>query len=147
MDTSAETAAIVVGVDGSPPSISALQKAAELSAPLGLPIEAVTVWHFPATFDGSYSAAVWSPEKDAQEILDAALSTAFPDGAPEGLTSTVVSGPTASALIEKSKTAAMLVLGSRGRGGFAGLRLGSVSAACSQHAHCPVLIMRDTPPA
>ena len=42
-----------------------------------------------------------------------------------------------------SASASMLIVGSRGHGGFTGMLLGSVSAACAQHAHCPVLIMRD----
>lgn len=142
MDTPTEArGAIVVGVDDSPSSIAALRKAAELGAVLDLPIEAVTVWHSPATFDGTFATEVWSPEREAEEILDASLENAFPEGLPARVSATVVAGPTAAALIDKSSTAEMLVLGSRGRGGFRGLLLGSVSAACAQHAHCPVLIM------
>jgi nucleotide-binding universal stress UspA family protein len=136
---------ILVGVDASASSVAALRKAAELAAALDAPIEAVTVWHAPATFDGTFAAEVWSPEAEAQEVLNASLAAAFPDGPPADLTATIIPGPTASSLIEKSRGAGMLVLGSRGRGGFRGLLLGSVSAACAQHARCPVLIMHGAP--
>ena len=132
---------ILVGVDASASSVAALRKAAELAAALHAPIHAVTVWHAPATFDGTFAAEVWSPEAEAREVLDASISEAFPEGPPADLTSSIIPGPTASSLIDESRKAGMLVLGSRGRGGFRGLLLGSVSATCAQHAHCPVLIM------
>jgi nucleotide-binding universal stress UspA family protein len=132
---------ILVGVDDSPSSIAALRKATELGAALGVPVQAVTVWHSPVTFDGSFATEIWSPEREAEEILEASVGTAFPDGPPELFSAAIIPGPTAAALIDKSRDAEMLVLGSRGRGGFRGLLLGSVSAACAQHAHCPVLIM------
>jgi nucleotide-binding universal stress UspA family protein len=141
MDIPEPTRPIVVGVDHSPSSIAALRKAAELGAALDLPIEAVTVWHSPVTFDGTFATEVWSPEREAEEILEASIATAFPEGTPARLSAAIVPGPTAAALIDKSERAEMLVLGSRGRGGFRGLLLGSVSAACAHHAHCPVLIV------
>jgi len=60
---------------------------------------------------------------------------------PPDLTRQVIAGPPSRTLIELSADSAMLVLGSRGHGGFAGLLLGSVSAACGEHAYCPVLIV------
>jgi nucleotide-binding universal stress UspA family protein len=83
----------------------------------------------------------WSPEKDALTFLDDAIGKACPEGVPVPLTHTAREGGTARTLIEESRDAYLLVLGSRGHGGFAGLLLGSVSAACAEHAPCPVLIM------
>lgn len=141
MNDTATPQAIIVGVDGSPSSIDALHMAVDFARATGAPIEAVTAWQFPVMYDGTFPTEVWSPEGEAKTILAAALDAAFPEGTPPDVTSSILAGPTAAALIAKSKHASMLVIGSRGRGGFRGLLLGSVSTACAQHAHCPVLIM------
>lgn len=146
MNSSSPQLPIVVGVDGSRSSIDALRKAAELAEAFDAPIEALTAWQFPITSDGSTPTGIWSPEGEAASTLSDAIDEAFPSGKPERLTTMIASGPPAAVLIKKSETASMLVLGSRGRGGFAGLLLGSVSTACTQHAHCPVLVMHSMKP-
>ncbi|GAA1974044.1 universal stress protein [Microbacterium pumilum] len=143
MDNSANQRPIVVGVDGSRSSIDALRKAAELADVFNAPIEAITAWQFPITYDQTLPTGIWSPEGEAADTLSRAIHEAFPSGKPENLTTQIAAGPPAAVLIKKSETASMLVLGSRGRGGFAGLLLGSVSTACTQHAHCPVLVMHS----
>ncbi|HWH25994.1 MAG TPA: universal stress protein [Pseudolysinimonas sp.] len=136
---------ILVGVDGSNSSIEALREAARISAAFGVPLEAITTWEFPVMLDGAYSRIEdWSPEEDAQHILSDAINQAFGDAPPGGLERTILEGSPARVLIDESKSASMLVLGSRGHGGFVGLLLGSVSATCAEHAHCPVLIMHGT---
>ncbi len=132
---------IVVGVDGSSSSIAALRKAAELARSTDAPIVAVTAWQFPITYDATLPPSVWSPESDAHETLRTAIDVAFDGAPPTRLTTRVIAGPAAAVLVKASEGASMLVVGSRGRGGFVGLLLGSVSTACAQHAHCPVLIM------
>ncbi len=141
MNDTATPKPIIVGVDGSPSSIDALHMAVTLARATGAPIEAVTAWQFPVMYDGTFPTEVWSPEGEAEAILAAALDAAFPSGVPGDVTSRILAGPSAAALIARSKEASMLVVGSRGRGGFRGLLLGSVSTTCAQHAHCPVLIM------
>ncbi|SIT69401.1 universal stress protein [Microbacterium sp. RU33B] len=141
MNARADTKAVVVGVDGSTSSIAALRKAAELASTFGHPLEVITTWQFPISYDRTLPPAIWSPEADAQAILDATADEVFGADRPDHLTLRVVPGPAAAVLIKRSEEAELLVVGSRGHGGFAGLLLGSVSTACAQHAQCPVLIM------
>lgn len=133
---------ILVGVDGSDSSLEALRKGVELATALGAPLEALTFWNLSPSPSGAYyPIAGWSPEEDAREILAAAIQSAFGDITPKWFTATTIHGSAARCLITESERAEMLILGSRGRGGFAGLLLGSVSRACAAQARCPVLIM------
>jgi nucleotide-binding universal stress UspA family protein len=140
MTESTNPGRIVVGVDGSPHSIAALRRGAHLAAVLDLPLEVITTWDFPPMIDAYYTAE-WKFDEDAEKTLAAALDQAFEGSPPDGLRQTVLQGPAARLLIEQSRDAYMLVIGSRGHGGFVGLLLGSVSSVCATHAHCPVLIM------
>lgn len=80
-------------------------------------------------------------EKAARELLDSALAQA--GGAPAGVTIERVTqfAPAANLLVEESRGKALLVVGSRGRGGFTGLLLGSVSQQVVHHADCPVVVI------
>lgn len=133
--------AIVVGVDGSEPSIAALRYAAKMADLLSSSVTAVTCWRYPPSYD-TFVPIEWSPESDAEQVLAEAIATAFGAAPPSGLRSVVRRGQAAAVLIEESADARMLVIGSRGLGGFTGLLLGSVSAACAAHARCPVLVLR-----
>lgn len=130
---------IVVGVDGSASSVDALRYAGRISTALHTPLHVVITWTAPPI--DPYLAIEWSPEDDARGVLDAVIDDAFDREPPPDLTRAALLGGAARTLIELSDAAAMLVLGSRGHGGFVGLLLGSVSAACAEHAHCPVLIV------
>lgn len=133
----------MVGVDGSASSLLALERAVELAKQAGAVLEPVIAWQYPMTAN-PYVLSSWSPEEDAASTLRDCLQQAFPGGVPDWVTPTVVSGPAAHALIEASSGADLVVVGSRGHGGFVGLLLGSVSSACAEYAHCPVLIMRES---
>lgn len=137
---------IVVGVDGSDPSIDALRWGAKLAATLSVGVEAVTSWAWPSTYGMGGVLEIWSPEADAKTNQDDAISKAFPGSEPAGLLRTVREGHAARVLLDASADAAMLVVGSRGHGGFVGLLIGSVSAHVAEHARCPVLVIHDQTP-
>ena len=131
---------IVVGVDGSATSIAALRRAAHIAEALQCRVVGVTVWHFPQSWPG-YQNNGWSPEDDAKSIAADAADTVFGAHPPAWYSSIVREGSPARQLLNESTGAEMLVVGSRGLGGFAGLLLGSVSSACAAHADCPVLVV------
>lgn len=134
------TPRIVVGVDGSEPSKEALRWAARIAAATGADIEAVTAWDYPSNYGGPI-VPDWRPDFDAAKIAQDALAEVFGAHRPAALQAVIRRGPARRVLLDASEGAEMLVVGSRGHGGFTGLLLGSVSAACSEHAHCPVLIV------
>lgn len=137
------TGRIVVGVDGSEPSKQALRWAARFLAVTGGWIDAVIAWHPPASYGLSYAPADWNPEEDAQKVLTRTVEEVFGADPPLGLRQIVREGNPAKVLLDESRDAALLVVGSRGHGGFAGLLLGSVSAHCAEHATIPVLVVHD----
>jgi nucleotide-binding universal stress UspA family protein len=132
---------IIVGVDGSEPSKAALRWAAWLLAATGGWIDAVIAWHPPASFGWSYVPGDWNPEKDAEKVLSRTVDEVFGADRPVGTRLIVREGNPAKVLLDESRDADLLVVGSRGHGGFAGLLLGSVSAHCAEHASLPVLVV------
>jgi nucleotide-binding universal stress UspA family protein len=139
---------IVVGVDGSPPSEKALQWGAHLSATFGVAVVAVSAWDYPAAIGWSYVPDEWHPDQDTAKALEETLQKVFGDQRPTGLRTVVREGGAAKVLLEESQGATMLIVGSRGHGGFSGLLLGSVSANVAEHAPCPVLVVHghQSPP-
>ncbi len=145
---------VVVGVDGSEPSLNALRWGAFMASATGSTLMAASVWQ-PAMAVGVVGLvgdgwgsppSDWDPDAVSRQTLDEALNTVFGDEPPVGTDARVLQGNTAEVLLELSADAQMLVVGSRGHGGFAGLLLGSVSAACTEHAICPVLVIHGTTP-
>ena len=139
---------IVVGMDGSGCSVAALRWALEEARLRGARIRAVYAWGTP--FVSTYHEAAHYIDTDfaavraaATRVLEAAVADAVGGRAGVEVEQIVVEGPAAGALIDASRDAALLVVGSRGIGGFTGLLLGSVSHQCAQHAACPVVIVRE----
>jgi nucleotide-binding universal stress UspA family protein len=141
-------ARIVVGVDGSANSVDALRWAARLAPMLKCEVEAVTAWFDPRSSGWSpgwgFLSSDVDPAENADKVLTTALENAFGGDRPDGLRPVVEKGSAAKVLIDRSAGAQMLVVGSRGHGGFAGLLLGSVSSKCAEHARCPVLVVHGT---
>jgi nucleotide-binding universal stress UspA family protein len=132
---------IVVAVDGSPPSLEALAWAARQASLTGAAVEAVTAWHFPAGF-GEYAYAGdtdWSA--NARAIQEAAVREVLGDD-PGPLVRSIVQGHPVPVLLEAAEGAELLVMGSRGHGGFTGLLLGSVSEHVVGRVSCPVVVVR-----
>lgn len=143
---------VVVGVDGSEPSKQALLWARFLAEATGSTVHAVTAWQLWAGYgwSGPGRTAVpldMDPAADATQLQADALREAYGEQPPAGLESSIGQGGAAKVLLDASQGARMLVVGSRGHGGFVGLLLGSVSAACAEHAACPILVVHGaTPP-
>lgn len=131
---------VVVGVDGSDSSVEALRYGARMAAALGAPLRAIIAWDYPTLMD-VYTNPEWKPGADAASTLETSIRMVFAIDPPVDMTAVIIAGPPAASLIDESRNAEMLVLGSRGRGGFASLVLGSVSSTCVVHAHCPVLVV------
>ena len=128
---------LVVGFDGSEESRSALRWAAAVAGVTRIGLTVMEAWE-----GGDPSQAEQTADRVRRELTRTA--TPLLDGLAAG---THVSfsrrGPTVTALLERVTPESGLVLGSRGRGGFVGLLLGSVSRECIEHAQCPVVIVRQ----
>jgi nucleotide-binding universal stress UspA family protein len=132
---------IVVGVDGSDHSRKALRWGARLAGIFGARLQAVIAWEYPPSFGWAAVPDNWDPREDTLKLLRETVLEVFGDKPPAGLELQVREGSAARALLDASEGADLLVVGSRGHGGFAGLLLGSVSANVAEHAPCPVLII------
>lgn len=142
MSTDADIARplILVGVDGSPESVKATAWAAEQARATGGTLELLIVWARPMSYGLPLVVGGYDPEHEAQDVVEKAASGI--DLPAQRLRTSVVNGAPAVALVERSKTVDLLVVGSRGHGGFAEMLLGSVSDHCVHHASCPVVVVR-----
>jgi nucleotide-binding universal stress UspA family protein len=137
---------ILVGLDGSHYSERALDWAAKEAALRHAPLRVLAVHTVPAGWSGHGVAypednqLVVRTKAAAQELTDKVLS-GIGAARPDGITVEAVNGLPADVLLRASEDADMIVLGARGGGGFARLRMGSVSDQVAHHAHCPVVII------
>jgi nucleotide-binding universal stress UspA family protein len=153
-----DAVAIVVGVDGSEESREALRWALAEAQLRHIPLRAVWAWRPPREVTPIATplapAPVYEPvsEKAAEEArraterhLDAIVAEVggdLPEAAGVRIEQEAIEGHAAEVLVRAADGEDLLVVGSRGRGGFKGLLLGSVSQACTHHARCPVVVVR-----
>jgi nucleotide-binding universal stress UspA family protein len=145
-------ARIVVGVDGSDGAAEALRWALGEARLRGADVRVVHAWSVPLVLSIPSADAFGVPEpagsmdqvrtalrKEADNVLEASLKGVKADDVT--IEGEVVEGKAAQVLIEAARNADLLVVGTRGLGGFTGLLLGSVSQQCTHHAPCPVVVV------
>lgn len=144
MSTASTSKPIVVGVDGSEGSRRALSWAIEEAAARPLVVRAVTVWQ--RSYDYG-SDDYWPIDEHIASRAGAQLAQAVQDAGGDypsvQIEQLVLEGDAAQILCEQAEDAGLLVVGSRGRGEFKKLLLGSVSIKCARHSRCPIVIVPD----
>lgn len=141
------TGALVAAVDDSLPAREALRYAATMAAEAGKPLHVMAVWNFiigaaPEQHpDLPPTEQAW--QQEAEKRLAALLAEELGDRTDVEVRTTVLHGNTVPVLLDVTRVAGHLVVGSRGRGGFAGLLLGSTSEQLVRHAACPVTVVRQ----
>jgi nucleotide-binding universal stress UspA family protein len=144
---------IVVGVDGSPPSVAALRWAAEEAALRDAALVALHAWSYVPAAPIAEPGMIPMPAGDLPGYLDAeqgaaraelegAIADAFPAGAPVAIDERLVEDSAGDALVSAGAEADLLVVGSSGRSGLTSVLLGSVSRHVVSHAHCPVVVVK-----
>jgi nucleotide-binding universal stress UspA family protein len=131
---------IVVGVDGSPQSQKAVAWAVEQAKKTGGTVELMIAWARPVSYGLPLVVAGLDPEALARETVEKTATDI--DLPADRVITNIVHGAAPTILVERSSQADLLVVGSRGHGGFAELLLGSVSAHAVHHAACPVVVVR-----
>jgi len=133
---------IIAGYDGSPGSDDALDWAVCEAALRGTPLTVCHAWAHGDAGVGATTAGANPARQRAEDILASGLRRARAGGASHEVRPLLVHQPPAQALCAQSDGADMVVVGSRGRGGLAGLLLGSVGLQVASHAHAPVTVVR-----
>jgi nucleotide-binding universal stress UspA family protein len=128
---------LVVGVDGSDESRLALRWAASLATAIGVRLVAVE-----ALGGGDPATAEKTADRVRRDLADSTTAVLGEVGADLDISFEAPSGSAAGAILQRVTPGDGLILGSRGRGGFAGLLLGSVSRECVEHAPCPTMVVR-----
>lgn len=135
---------LVVGVDGSDSSLEAVDWATDEAARHGVPLRMVhaSAWERYETVTPSFSVRRPTEQVFAEHIVGSAVERARLRNPDVKVTGEVTAEDTVEALLNEGRNASAVVVGSRGRGGLAGLLLGSVSLSVAARADCPVIVVR-----
>ena len=144
--TVAQPRRVVVGIDGSEQSCTALRWGHAVAKATGARLDAVIAWNYNSGYGAGYLPSDVNPGADADKVLTETVDSVFGTDRPETMRLAVCQGQAARVLLDESEGALLLVVGSRGHGGFMGLLLGSVSASVAEHATCPVLVLHGNEP-
>jgi nucleotide-binding universal stress UspA family protein len=139
---------VVVGHDGSGCAQEALEWAATLAERASWPLHVVRAWRIatapqPASWEPGYVPPIREYEQAVQADLEADVAAVLGAERAAAAVCHVVHAAPVRSLIQAAEGADVLVVGARGRGGFAGLLLGSVSDQVTRHAPCPVTVVRS----
>jgi nucleotide-binding universal stress UspA family protein len=135
---------IVVGIDGFKSSATTLEWAVRQAELTGSTLEVLSTWEWPIVFGGiSPLPTDYDPEMDATKALDNVVQSVRDNHPEVVIHSTVRQGRPAATLVEASKEADLLVVGTHGHSELSALLLGSVSEDCAHHASCPVVLIRE----
>jgi nucleotide-binding universal stress UspA family protein len=136
---------IVVGVDGSEPSLEALRWAGRQASLTGAALEAVMAWEMPGSWGWGGLPGLpedFDLEEPAAEALAEAVGKALPAEQAKGVNQVIVMGNATEAILDRADGAELVVMGARGLGTFRATLLGSVSHSVMLHASCPVVVVR-----
>jgi nucleotide-binding universal stress UspA family protein len=133
---------IVVGIDGSEASLSALEWSARQAEYTDAALEIVAAWEWPTSYGWPVIPNGYDPSGDVREMIEPILSSLQAAHPHIAITCKIVEGHPAPLLIKESIGAELLVVGSRGHGEFVGMLIGSVSEHCVANAACPVVVFR-----
>jgi nucleotide-binding universal stress UspA family protein len=134
---------IVAGVDGSEASIQALEWAVRQAGLTGAVVDAVSAWQFPVSYGWAVTDETDYSALAAGELTKAIATAGRVDETVE-IRPRIVEENAAQALLDAAEGADLVVVGSRGLGGFSGALLGSVSQHVVHHATCPVVVIRGS---
>lgn len=141
MTGTADTGRIVVGVDGSEPSQRALRWALRQAQLTGARVQAVMAWEVPLYYGMSPTLDVDLSEQTRKALNDQVAEAVDRTHADVRIEQHAVHNNPARTLINAAIGAELLVVGTRGHGGFTEALLGSVAQKCTHFAACPVVVV------